>query len=190
MGKNDLKKMNKWCAEWELTVTPDELESVIKYTGSSFKQMNNILRFGREYDVEMQERMINRINNCEAALAKAKLPEQVIARRGSDYNVLRDLGFGQQMTEDEVKSVIGGLIEEKGFLSTSPSPEGGFTWYDYEYIIKVPEGSQAMYVDSISMNRGEEELLINKDGRYQITDVRLDDNGNVKQIFMTLINLQ
>lgn len=190
MKRNDLSIMNKWCAEWELTVTPDELESVIKYTGNSYRQMNNILRFGHEYDADVQEQMIKRISNCEAALAKAKLPEQVIARRGSDYNVLKELGFGQQMTEAEVKSVIGGLVEEKGFLSTSPDPQGGFTWYDYEYVIKVPEGSQAMYVDSISMNRGEKELLINKDGRYQITDVRLDENGNVKQIFMTLINLQ
>lgn len=190
MKKNDLSIMNEWCAEWKATVSPEELEGVVRYTGSSYRQMNNILRFGHEYDADMQERMIKRINDCEAALAKAKLPEQVIARRGSDYNVLKELGFGQQMTEAEVKSVIGGLVEEKGFLSTSPDPQGGFTWYDYEYVIKVPEGSQAMYVDSISMNRGEKELLINKDGRYQITDVRLDDQGNVKQIFMTLINLQ
>lgn len=48
-----------------------------------------------------------------------------------------------------------------------------------------------MYVDSISINEGEKELLINRDGRYILEEVEYYDNNKTpKKIYMTLINLQ
>ena len=74
-------------------------------------------------------------------------------------------------------------------MSTSPDPNGGFH-DDIEYIIKVPKGSQAMYVKSISRHSGENELLINCGGEYRVEDVEFDRWGDISKIYMTLINLK
>ena len=102
--------------------------------------------------------------------------------------MLSELGIGN-VTAQNKTMFIGTIVEDKGFTSTSPAPSGGFPG-DIEYVIKVPKGSQAMYVDSISRNRGEEELLINCGGKFMVEDIELDSYGNVNKIFMTLINLQ
>ena len=47
-----------------------------------------------------------------------------------------------------------------------------------------------MYVDTISRHRGEEELLINRGGKYFIEDVEFDSYGEVNKIYMTLKNLK
>lgn len=125
------------------------------------------------------------IKNATSALKKAKLPEEVITRRGSDYNMLDSLGFGQA-TKSNKSKFIGKQVIDKGFTSTSPSPSGGFSG-NIEYIIKVPKGSQAMYVGSISRYSGEQELLIQRGAQFKIEEIEFNSYGDVKKIYMTLV---
>ena len=145
--------------------------------------MNNYLR-----KISSDTSYKDEIDWCTEALRKAKLPEDVIVRRGSDYNMLKELG-SYEMTEQNKNRVIGGLVRDKGFMSTSPSPNGGFSG-NIEYVIKVPKGSQAMYVANISAYESEQELLINRGGKFMIEDVEFNQWGEVKKIYMTLVNLQ
>ena len=184
LKQNDLDEMNKWTKDWLNSITSSEKSGVVTYTGNAYWDMNEYLR-GRSSSTSYKKA----INSCQSALSKASLPKETIVRRGSDYNALIDLGFGDLTIQDKNK-VIGAIITEKGFMSTSPAPRGGFTFRDYEYIIRVPQGSQAMYVDSISKHKGEEELLINCGGKYRVEDVEFDSNGNVSKIYMTLTNLK
>lgn len=182
LRKNNLSAMEQWCDDWVKLITPSEKNGVQVYTGSAYRNMNRYLRGQSSITSYADE-----IKQCTAALKKASLPDEVITRRGSDYNMLEELGIN--ITESNKDKFIGSIVTEKGFLSTSPSPDGGFTG-DIEYVIRVPKGSQAMYVDTISRHQGEQELLINRGGKYIIDDVEFDSYGSVNKIYMTLKNLK
>ena len=181
--KNNLREMNKWTDEWLKTISSTERAGVVTYTGSAYTNMNMYLR-GQSSTTRYEKE----IEAAKKALAKAKLPQETIVRRGSGYNMLDELGLGSVTPQNKDK-FIGAIVEDKGFVSTSPSPSGGFSG-SIEYIIKLPKGSQAMYVDSISHYQGEEELLINAGGRFVVEDVEFDRWGSVSKIYMTLKNLQ
>ncbi len=178
---NNLKEMESWCNDWLRTISSAERNGVEVYTGSAYIDMNKYLRKQRSSTSYAKE-----IEQATAALEKASLPEEVIVRRGSGYNMLVELGI--DVTESNKDKLIGGVVQDAGFLSTSPSPSGGFS-RDIEYVVKIPKGSQAMYVDTISQHQGEEELLVNRGGKYIVEDVEFDRYGDVQKIYMTLINL-
>lgn len=123
------------------------------------------------------------------AVAKASTTRDMIVRRGDDYNMLEELGV--DFSKANLENIKGSPLTAKAFFSASPDPPHGGFDKSIEYIVKVSKGSQAMYVDSISINEGEKELLINRGGRYILEDVEYyDDNKTPKKIYMTLINLQ
>lgn len=184
---NNLRKMREWCSEWTKKITSEEQRGVRIYTGDSYKLMNAYLR-GQKTADEVGERIINSIDMCVSALEKASTTRDMIVRRGDDYNMLEELGV--DFSKANLENIKGSPLTAKAFFSASPDPHGGFD-KSIEYIVKVPKGSQAMYVDSISLNEGEKELLINRGGRYILEDVEYyDDDKTPKKIYMTLINLQ
>lgn len=181
--KNNLREMDKWTDDWLEIISSTEKSGVRTYTGSAYTNMNNYLR-----GISDSTRYEKEIKACQKALSKASLPKETIVRRGSGYNMLDELGIGNVTPENKDK-FIGAIVQDKGFVSTSPSPSGGFSG-SIEYVIKLPQGSQAMYVDSISRFQGEEELLINCGGKFQVEGVDFDSYGSVRKIYMTLKNLQ
>ncbi len=180
--KNDLNMMEQWTDDWLKTISRTERNAIETYTGSAYTNMNKYLR-GQSGTT----RYANEIKAAKSALSKASLPQETIVRRGSHYNMLDELGLGK-VTPQNKSNFIGSVVVDKGFVSTSPSSSGGFSG-SIEYVIKLPQGSQAMYVDPISAFQGEEELLINAGGRYAVEDIEFDSFDGVKRIYMTLKNL-
>ena len=186
ISKNNLREMNKWTDDWLKTISSAEKDGVVGYTGSAYQSMNGYLRSNGMADATPRTKTL--IKQCQSALSKASLPQETVVRRGSGYNMLDELGLGN-VTPQNKSNFIGAVVQDKGFVSTSPSPHGGFSG-SIEYVIKLPQGSQAMYVDSISRFQGEQELLINCGGQYMIEDVEFNSYGDVKKIYMTLKNLK
>lgn len=180
LKKNIVSKMDDWTDDFVKAISVAEKNGIYKYTGSAYDRMNEYLRGLRKNTPFLDE-----IKNATSALKKAKLPEEVITRRGSGYNMLDSLGFGQA-TKSNKSKFIGKQVIDKGFTSTSPSPSGGFSG-NIEYIIKVPKGSQAMYIDSISRYSGEQELLIQRGAQFKIEEIEFNSYGDVKKIYMTLV---
>lgn len=185
MMKQNLRTMETWCDDWLTALTGTQKDAVVSYTGSAYEAMNDYLRANGAYDASDRTKQL--IKQCQAALKKASLPEDVIVRRGSGYNMLKELNI--DISETNKDKLIGGVVQDLGFLSTSPDPRGGFS-SDIEYVIKVPEGSQAMYVAPISQFHNERELLVNCGGKFMVDDVEFDSYGDVKRIYMTLKNLK
>ena len=185
MRKQNLRTMETWCDDWLATLTGTQKNAVVSYTGSAYEAMNDYLRANGAYDASDRTKQL--IKQCQAALKKASLPEEVIVRRGSGYNMLKELGI--DISEANKDKLIGGIVQDLGFLSTSPDPSGGFS-SGIEYVIKIPEGSQAMYVAPISQFHSERELLVNCGGKFMVDDVEFDSYGDVKRIYMTLKNLK
>ena len=185
MRKQNLRTMETWCDDWLATLTGTQKSAVVSYTGSAYEAMNDYLRANGAYDASDRTKQL--IKQCQAALKKASLPEEVIVRRGSGYNMLKELGL--DISEANKDKLVGGIVQDLGFLSTSPDPSGGFS-SGIEYVIKIPEGSQAMYVAPISQFYSERELLVNCGGKFMVDDVEFDSYGDVKRIYMTLKNLK
>lgn len=181
--QNNLREMEGWCDDWLKLITSAQRDGVETYTGSAYEEMNEYLR-GLSSSISSSRKQA--IEDCTKALAKASLPQETIVRRGSGYNMLRELGV--DFSQDSKSAVIGATVVDKGFVSTSPASGGGFSG-SIEYVIKLPEGSQAMYVAPISRFSSEQELLINRGGRYLIEDVEYNSYGEVNKIYMTLTNL-
>lgn len=180
---NNVNAMDTWTDDWLKVISAEERSGVRTYTGSAYWDMNDYLRGGKSSTKYMDD-----IKACQSALSKASLPQETIVRRGSGYNMLTELGMGK-ITPENKDRVIGAIVQDKGFMSTSPDPRGGFH-ESIEYVIKLPQGSQAMYVNSISLHPSEKELLINCGGKFVVEDVEFYDAGFVKKIYMTLINLK
>lgn len=185
MRKQSLRTMETWCDDWLATLTGTQKSAVVSYTGSAYEAMNDYLRTKGIYGAPDRTKQL--IKQCRAALKKASIPEEVIVRRGSGYNMLKELGI--DISEANKDKLIGGTVQDFGFLSTSPDPSGGFS-SSIEYIIKIPKGSQAMYVAPISQLPSERELLVNCGGKFMVDDVEFDSYGDVKRIYMTLKNLK
>lgn len=181
---NNLRDMENWCDDWLKVITSAQRGGIETYTGSAYEEMNEYLR-GLSSSISFSRKQA--IHDCTEALKRASLPQETIVRRGSGYNMLRELGV--DFSPGNKSAVIGSTVVDKGFVSTSPASGGGFSG-SIEYVIKLPEGSQAMYVAPISRFSSEKELLINRGGRYLIEDVEYDSYGDVRKIFMTLTNLK
>lgn len=187
LQRNNLRTMRKWCNDWLQKITEEEERGVRIYTGSTYQSMNAYLR-GVKTAEDVGERIVKYVDWCASALEKASTPRDMIVRRGDNYNMLKDLGI--DFSKGNLENIKGSMVESKAFLSTSPDPRGGFD-KNIEYVVKVPKGSQGMYVDSISQHEGEKEFLLNRGGRFVIEDVEYySDNKTPKKIYMTLINLQ
>lgn len=190
LKSNDEDKFNDWYRKWRKKLTAEEVEGVRTYTGSAYRTMNGYLR-GRISKSDAGNFYINSIDMCKKALEKSSLPEEVIVRRGSTYGsikrLLNEASKDIMDVSKEYQKYIGSVVEDKGFLSTSPDPYGGFS-DDVEYIIKVPKGAQAMYVDLMSKHQGEKELLINAGSKFVIKDIELNDVGSrIKKVFMEML---
>ena len=170
-------------AFWK-TLKQEQKTALKKYTGNGYINMNEWLR-GKDIAKRGTKLQCERL---QQALQTASFPEDTVVRRGSDYNMLSV--FNIDCTPANKDKLIGSVVEDKGFTSASPFASGGFTYARYEYVIEVPKGSQATYVGTYSVHPSEDELLINCGARFMVNDIEFDSNGNVKTIFMKLINLQ
>ena len=182
-SRSNVSNMNSYCKQWGSSIPKEEKKAVIAYTGGDYWDMNEALRAGRDKGSRIDE--LNDL--CFKGMQKASLPEDLIVRRGSDYNMLWDLGAGREFTQDDIPKFVGSIVKDKGFMSTSPMASGGFSG-NIEYVINVPKGTEAVYVDSISLHKGEKEVLINADYNFKVEDIELDRGGRrVKKIFMSVI---
>lgn len=176
---NKVRDMDSWTDDFIKRLTSDEIDGVKAYTGYHYEEMNEYLR-GISSSISNMDK--EAIKNATKALEKGKLPKDVIVRRGSGYNMLDELGID---LKDKTK-IIGSIVTDHGFTSTSPDTSGGFSGR-IEYVIKVPKGSEAAFVDKMSRHKGEEELLINRGALYRIEDYDISDSGRIRKIYMTLI---
>jgi len=167
---------------WKAKVTSDEEYAIHTYTTSKYDAVNSALRRGGA----PASQTLSCIVDCTSALDKASLPEPLVVRRGSTSSFLwRGLGKDKNWLDSSYTELVGQVIEDKGFMSTSPIPGKGFS-NDVEYKILLPEKSKAMYIAPISEFKGEQEVLIQKGSMFKIVDVEKVDSFRYT-VYMQLI---
>jgi SPP1 gp7 family putative phage head morphogenesis protein len=133
-------------------LTREERAVVSEYTGFHYKPMNDALRAGRTHEY---------VPALDAAIDKAVIPHDIQVHRGiRSHPALSDMRM--------VKP--GDVITDAGYQSTSLDRYGGFGGGILLHI-KVPAGSKALWLDDLSANKGEYEVLLARGSQLQITKI-------------------
>lgn len=165
-GTKDTGKSKPFGA-WNSAITETQREAVIKYTGRYFRKMNGWLRGvipeKKFSSAEELEKIKQLILDCEAALAKSELPDDILVHRQ----------VGREMV-DLYKKAPKGIFHDEGFTSTTPIKGSYGEAIDIE--IKVPAGKGAgMWIEPISMCKDENEFLLNRGTKFKV--VEIDESG-------------
>lgn len=179
-----------------------------RYTGSDYQEMNSYLRYLQQGFSEadavrksyISEKQLKALKDAIDALDRARLPEDLVLRRGSsigdvaglfmqgDYRTNRDKLKG--MTPSELNDMFSGAVGQFGsFTSTSSLWDRGFGG-DVEYIFYAPKGSSASSIMSISQfGTSEGETLLNAGTRVKC--LRIEESDGHKQsrvrVFLQII---
>ena len=166
--------VNELCDISKLNLSPEILQSVKKYTGSSYRDINSLLR-NPEYKNKISSESVKSyekdIENISSTLQNYKTPKPIITYRGMSSKIMKSL---------EKNMKVGNIWKDDGFVSTSSSYDVANIFTNISsggYILEVhiPKGSHALSIDSISNFSGKEfEVLLNKGSEFLIQEVNHD----------------
>ena len=155
--------------EWSDNLSLSERSAIRDYTGTSYVNINAVLR-GLESDFDVGNH--ERASLIHSALSQSSIPQSCTVYRGAS---LSSLGNYANTSDEEL---IGNIISDDGFMSTSLNREDAFGG-EVRYEISVPEGANGAYVGYLShAQHYESEVLFDYGQMLQITDVRRDMFGN------------
>ena len=163
--------------EWTGKMTEDEQRDVGVYTGYKYEDINKYLRDESMGSGEWPS-MEEIIKNATSGINKFTLEHDMYVFRRSTSDLLSELGLTFHAGDDanafvrEVQASVGSKVADRGFVSTSVKH---INWSgDVRYEIQVPKGTSCAYVDHISHNRGERELLLNRSTEFKIVGARVE----------------
>jgi hypothetical protein len=106
------------------------------------------------------------------------MPEDLLMKRGSGWE---QLPSGYRSVADAQK-LVGKTFEDEGFFATSTSQDfGGFGGH-ITFEVEVPKGTMAAFVNGISHNKGENELLLAAGSRFHVISVKPNGYGVVIRV--------
>lgn len=167
-----------------------ERRAIIRYTDFWYDDMNDYLRGIRTAE-DVGSDVVNWCKLAHNGLAKAELAEDTLLYRGMGRN--RTLARALNITEEELEiaasdgSLIGMRFREKGLCSTGINANKGWD-KPVSLEIVAPKGTKGMYVDPISENRGEKEVLLLDNTEFEILEVK--DLGYGKKLLRVIITNQ
>lgn len=83
----------------------------------------------------------------------------------------KQFGLGDSATVDDLKKLIGKKMQDEGFFSTSVGSSAAFSYKPVLIQVEAPTGSQMAFIDHISANQGENEMLLAAGTKYEVLDV-------------------
>ncbi|HBF37149.1 MAG TPA: hypothetical protein DDW50_07495, partial [Firmicutes bacterium] len=169
---------NKYFRTWEMNLSPTEKQAITDYTGDEFYP--NINRTLRGLEKEFNPGNHERVTQITNALNKASMPEGVTVYRGVGKDALGEL---KDLAPEQL---IGKVIEDKAFMSTSLVSESAFK-QPVTFIINVPKGVNGAFIGNMSHYGSKEvELLLNK-GQKMVIQKVIDPGTNHMKIICELI---
>ena len=161
----------------------------------SAKNYFNGARYTRE-----QAQYIDTILDRAFEVPSATMKETLVVRHGNDEDGLIGLlgddldyeNYSHSMFIDRLKELNqktqsgeSVLLNETGYLSTSPFSNGGFTDKRVELRILCPAGTKGLYVDDFSYYSGEEEIILKRNQKFKFVrayskDIDSDEFSNLQ----------
>ena len=189
--ENVQKKYKTKSMEW-FKGLPEKVRGWFEhYTGGGYTAINNALRNAGSDGLD--DYMTNKVNAMTEELAKNKLTEPTILRRGVGYETMASM-FG--MSYDEVEKLamtpekfkdtfLDSVGVDNGFGSCGTAPGTGFM-KQFDFEIYCPEGTEAVFANPWSTHKsytkgsGEFETIVQRGSAYKITGIESKPYGKFK----------
>lgn len=156
-GTEDARAHGQALVGARLELHPGERSALRRYTGSTYRDVNGALRSGGTHPD---------VAHLDGALRLGRLVEDIQVVRGLD-----DHPFLRQLERGIVGP--GDIFSDPGYTSISLASQKAFSG-KYQLRIRVPKEAVGLYVDDLSQNPGELELLLPRDAKIQILSVKKD----------------
>lgn len=160
-GKEIAKKLPK-----------EELDGIVNYTGNWFTEMNQAMRLGKTPSPAAASFIENGTRAFEHDFMSLSA-DSFLFRETSDscFNDLYDL-IGVDELANDPSLAVGHTWSDPGFLSTTIKPGGTFSaGKGVRFHVYAPKGTRAMYVEPISRNSGEQEMLFKPGQKWIIRNL-------------------
>lgn len=166
------------------SVTKDELDAIVDYTMAGYQNINKFLG-GKTDGLDAHDILYikERIEGIDSALSKASIPSNIVVERATNGGRIL-----KSMNAANYNSIIGKVFIDKAFGSTTTKIAKGANLVKagidhpngIKLRIRVPAGSKALSVEHISRFKGEYEILIHRNAKYQIR--KYDEANNVLHV--------
>ncbi|MER7405598.1 ADP-ribosyltransferase, partial [Streptomyces sp. NPDC000070] len=138
-----------------------------RYSSFYYKNINGQLR---DVDVPLKPQVQSLVDDMDRVMGGRPVPEDIMVVRGTEYDhVLKEV--------DSVLDMEGRTFTDDGFTSTSLGKTAAFDHQPMIMHLRVPKGTPALWIDHISLNKGERELLLARGSQYKVTRVFQDTAG-------------
>jgi len=143
---------------------PEAHNALHTYSDHYYTQINDPLR----EEVKLSDDMQHVVDNMDRVMGSRPVPENIMVVRGTDVSYLK------------LRSLLemqGNIYDDLGYTSTSLGKDPAFAFQPVHLHLRVPEGTPALWIDHISANKGERELLLARGTEYKVTRVFQDEAG-------------
>ena len=169
----EIKEYEKASNSFLKTLTRNERKALGKYFVSGYDEINRFLSGEPKQNTKLEEK----IKNMDSAIAKYNLEDDIIVYRGTDRKYYENLK-------------VNDIIEEKVYYSTSLSQEVAEQFVidrknpsDGILVeIRVPKGSNVLYIGNNGAFESEQEMLIARNTKYKVLEIERD------RIILEIIN--
>lgn len=150
--------------DWNVTPTDEQLSAIHTYAANGYGPMNDYLRNGGSLKgVSAAE--VEALTNY---LGQSKTQDTLFVKRGISTNSLTKM-LGQGW-ETNLSALKGKVMQDKGFMSTSPFSSGTYGKNAVIYM-KAPKGTSGAYIENYvkAQNKTEKEFLLAPKTKVRIT---------------------
>lgn len=160
---------------------PLQHKALQDYTGTTYRGVNQYLRSGQA-DPEDQHHLAA-IPHLDSAFEKLRIKEPIIAYRGAVYPEFFDAPSG---------SLVGHQFKDPGYMSTSLDLNTAYGFMRMKHKaqkkavlmeVRLPKGARATYMEGITENPGELELLVDRNSDFRVVgETSVNWNGKDWQV--------
>lgn len=168
-------------ARWN-ALTKAQRDAVVEYTSFYFRETNKALRDGVYSAGNAPRDVSKRIDRCTEALDAFQVAEDVVVYRGvgsmdamANFLHVTRAELDDRIANGTLDSFAGAAAGDDAFMSTGVT--AGKAWSGPKLVALIPKGTHAMYVDPVSANRGEKELLVQRGSRFEVVKVERSSGG-------------
>ena len=151
------------------TLTKNERKALGKYFVSGYDEINRFLSGETKQNTKLEEK----VKNMDSAIAKYNLEDNIIVYRGTDRKYYEDLNEGDIIQE---KVYLSQEVAEQ-FVIDRKNPSHGIL-----VEIRVPKGSNVLYIGNNGSFEFEQEMLIGRNTKYKVLEIGRD------RIILEIIN--
>jgi hypothetical protein len=146
--------------------TAGQRAALTTYTGGRFKRINGGLRSGKTNPTDTA-------TTADMRASMREIPQDITVNR-----IATGAAFGfpdsRTVPPGKMAGLVGRVFHDPGFTSTTVNSRRG--WIQMR--ISVPAGTRGAYVESITKNKGETEMILDTGTHYRIDRVETNREGD------------